>query len=118
MSDCIIIDRMEVMAHVGVPDEERAMPQRLEISLVLERDLREAARKELLDRTVDYAAIHQSILKVVQSRPRPLIETLAEDVAQAVLKEFEVEAVEVKVYKFILPKTRYVAVRIRRMSAV
>ena len=36
MRDEIRIEELEIMARVGVPDEERAQPQRLTVSLVLQ----------------------------------------------------------------------------------
>ena len=102
------------MAHVGVPRKERARAQRLEISIRLDLDLRRAAVSEKIGQTVDYAEVHRRVIEVTRERPRPLIETVAEDVARMILCEFKAGSVEVEVRKFILPRTRSVAVRILR----
>lgn len=107
---------MEVMAHVGVPEAERSLPQRLELSLCLELDLANAAKSERLESTVDYASLQQHVLTMTLARPRALIETLAEDLAMMILEKFKVYAVTVEVRKFILPETRHVAVKIRRTT--
>jgi len=114
MTDRIILDGIEVMARVGVPDEERARPQRLEISLAMEVNLKTAGVRDDLTRSVDYEKVDRTVREVVRQRPRKLIETVAEDVARAILRSFKVRAVEVEVRKFILPNTRGVSVRIHR----
>jgi 7,8-dihydroneopterin aldolase/epimerase/oxygenase len=114
MSDKILIEGIEVVARVGVTEEERAKFQKLEVSISLELDLAPAAEEQDIKFTVDYAQVHQKTLEIVGSRARPLIETVAEDIAQMVLDAFKVAKVTVEVRKFILPETRYVAVQITR----
>ncbi len=114
MQDRIILDGIEVMACVGVPDEERARPQRLEISIVLHLDLSQAGHNDDLGMSINYETVCNKTRAVVEQRPRRLIETVAEDVAQALLDAFRVENIEVEVRKFVLPRTRSVAVRIIR----
>jgi len=114
MSDQIIIDGIQVMAHIGVPDEERAKPQKLEISLVLHRDLSPAGRSDDLKGTIDYFFVHQRTLQIVQQKPRKLIESLAEDLSSILTKEFAMEKIEIKIRKFILENTRAVEVHITR----
>jgi len=117
MPDQIILDGMQIMAHVGVPDEERARPQKLEVSVVLELDLSRAALTDQLTMSVDYVEAQRRTIEVAQQRPRFLIETVAEDIAQRLLRDFKPKRVEVEVKKFVLENTRSVAVRISRRHA-
>ncbi len=110
----IIIKDLEVYYHVGVPDEERAQPQRLLFTVEMERDFSEAAKTDDLRKTIDYFAVAQKLLKFGDGRQWKLIEKLASDVAQLVLNEFEADAVAVEIKKFIIPQTRYVAVQFRK----
>ena len=112
--DEIVIDELEVHFRVGVPDEERALPQRLLITVGLFSDLRAAAARDDLNATIDYHAVAQRIARLGDHKSWKLIETLAEDVAALALSEFRPRAVEVEVKKFILSETRCVSVRIRR----
>ena len=114
MEDSVIVSRLEVYAHVGVPAAERGTAQRLTVSvrIVPERGL--AALGDDLGNTVDYAAVCTAIRHEAEARPRRLIETLAEDIAGTVLAHFPVRAAEVEVRKYILPGTEYVAVSIQR----
>jgi dihydroneopterin aldolase len=115
MSDRILINRLCVLAHVGVPEEERARPQKLRISVEMKVEslLLAAASDEVKD-TVNYYDVAETVRGVAQEKPRRLIETLAEDVAAAVLRQYPVREITVRVDKYILRNTESVAVEIRR----
>jgi FolB domain-containing protein len=112
--DTIIIRDLEALYHVGVPDEERAEPQRLLVSVEMARDFRQAAATDDLQHTINYYAVSQRLLKLGEGRSWKLIETLAEEIAGIVLGEFGATAVAVEVQKFIIPEARHVAVKIHR----
>lgn len=112
--DTIIIRDLEVFFRVGVPDAERAEPQRLLVSVEMRRDLRAAAAGDDLVQTIDYFAVSRRIKGLGEGRAWKLIETLAEEIAQVVLTEFGPEQVMVRIKKFILPDTRWVAVELTR----
>jgi dihydroneopterin aldolase len=114
MRDAILIEALELTAHIGVPDEERATPQRLTVSLRIEPQRGFAALGDDIANAVDYFAASQEIKAFAAARPRRLIETLAEEIAALVLERFATAAVEVELRKFILPDTAFVAVRLRR----
>lgn len=114
MLDQIILDSIQVSANIGVPDSEREKPQLIEVSIVLYSDLRKAARTDQLQMSIDYAEVHRKTIEIVQERPRHLIETLAEEIAETFIKNFKIEGIDVEVRKFVLEKTRSVAVRISR----
>ncbi|MCW1885451.1 dihydroneopterin aldolase [Luteolibacter flavescens] len=110
----IEIRRLRVTCHIGVPDEERALPQHL---LVTVRATVSASFHQLEDqigRTLDYAELATSIQDLASCRPRHLVETLAADIAGLTLCHDIVTSVEVTVEKHILPDTECVAVHLRR----
>ena len=113
-ADTILVEALEILAHVGVPDEEIANPQRLTVSLVLEPRGGFSHLHDEIARAVDYFQVCRRVKQVAAERPRRLIETLAEDIARALLSGFDLAAVEVELRKFILPDTAHVAVRLRR----
>jgi len=113
-ADVIVIRDLEVFVRVGVPDEERSTPQRLLVTLVMEQDFRSAGQSDDLGDTIDYYAVTQRVMAFVEQRSWRLIEKLANDFATLVLTEFQPRRVEVEIKKFIIPETRYVAVRISR----
>jgi dihydroneopterin aldolase len=117
MPDCIRIESLELASRIGVTEEERAQPQRLTVSLVLEptRDFR--ALGDQLENTVDYFVVCEWVKAVSLARPRRLVETLAEEIAAELLSIFRLRAVAVDLRKYILADTAYVAVQIRREAS-
>ena len=114
MSDRIVIREMEIQCRIGVPDEERAEPQTLRVTIEMEVDIASSARADDIGQTVDYFSVYQKVHTLSESRPRKLIETLAEEIAHMVIGDFDVNTVVVRIDKFILPNTRTVSVEIQR----
>jgi FolB domain-containing protein len=112
--DQITIQDLEVFYRVGVSESERAQPQRLLLCLVLEQDFKAAAAADDLTRTVDYFAVTERLRRYGEGRNWKLIERLAAELAETVLREFRTRAVTVEVKKFIIPETQYVSVKTRR----
>ena len=113
MSSISIVD-LEVYYCVGVPEPERAKPQRLLLSLEMEFDFSSAARSDAIEQTIDYDAVTRDLLNFGQGRAWRLIETLASEIAEHVLGHYRPKAVRVEVKKFVIPQARYVAVSLRR----
>ena len=107
----IHIEKLEILAQVGVPDEERATAQRLLVSAIIEPLMPFHALNDDLAHTVDYDAAARRLVEVAAERPRKLIETLAVEMAKTLTTEFPARRAEIEVRKFILPNTEYVAVR-------
>ena len=107
----IIIKGLQIDAVVGVTDAERHNSQRLEVDAAITPLETFAAVGDQIDRTVDYQAAAQQIIRLAGSRPRHLIETLASELAEMLVQEFRASRAEVEVRKFVLPNTEYVAVR-------
>ena len=112
--DKIVISDLEVEARVGVTEAERAQPQRLLITVELERDLRQAGRTDDLAATADYSAVADLVREIATAKPRNLVEALAEELARAILSHKMADTVTVEVRKFSLPKTQFIAVRLTR----
>ena len=108
MSQISIVD-LEIFLNVGVPDEERAKPQRLLLTVEMEFDFAPAAISDRVTKTIDYFAVAQHVLKFGEGRSWKLIEKLATDIADEVLSKFHPESVMVEVKKFPIPQARYVS---------
>ena len=113
MSQISIVD-LEVYYRVGVPDAERAQPQRLLLTVELESDFSAAAKSDAVADTIDYFAVTQRLLKFGEGREWKLIEKLAGDIAETILTEFKPQSVSIEVKKFIIPQARYVSVRLEK----
>lgn len=112
----IIIKDLEVFYRVGVPEEERAQPQRLLITVEMEHDFSEAAKSDDLTKTIDYFAVAQRLLRFGEGRSWKLIEKLASDIAGVVMQEFYASGVAVEIKKFIIPEAQFVAVQLVKQA--
>lgn len=83
----------------GVLDHERRDGQEFTVDVVLRLDTRAAAATDDLSQTVDYSAVAAQVYALIVGEPVDLIETLAEQIAAAVLGHDRVAAVEVVVHK-------------------
>lgn len=113
-SDEIIIRRLEVECHIGVPDEERATPQKLWITLAMQPSQGFFGLQDKVQNTVDYHEVSLRIAELASKKPRHLIETLATDLAEMLLTSYQLKAVSLEIEKRILPNAQYVAVKIHR----
>jgi dihydroneopterin aldolase len=108
-----IVD-LEVFYRVGVPDAERARPQRLLLTVEMDCDFSAAARSDDVRDTIDYFAVSRRLLKFGEERSWKLIEKLAADIAGLILAEFKPQSVTVEVKKFPIPQARCVSVTVTR----
>ena len=98
-------DRIEVRGLVveavhGVRPEERRAPQPFEVDLDIEVA---PSSGDDLGTTADYASAVDSVLEVLARPPRALLETLAEEMAAAVLADERALKVTVSVRKLRPP---------------
>lgn len=84
---------------IGIYEEERKNKQDVLISVTLHADLKEAGLSDDFTKTVDYKAVKQQILDLVENSEFFLVEALAEAIAQVCLKFERVEQVDVLVEK-------------------
>ena len=80
-SDQIHIEGLEILARVGVSDEERASPQRLIFNITYWPTQHPAKLDDDIARTVNYAGVCAEAKNFVEARTDRLIETLADALA-------------------------------------
>ncbi len=116
--DSIQIRGLRLLCRVGVPAEERAVAQPVEIDLDLAVDVATAARSDAVDDTVDYGAVAVAVADAATAGEHRLLERLASVVAETALDLDErVRAATVTVRKLRPPVPLDVAstgVRIHR----
>ncbi len=108
----IHIRGLRVRTRIGVPDEERAEWQELLIDVVMMPATSFAEMNDQIATTIDYHAVCLAIGKLAEAGERRLIETLANEIAELVLRDHSAVRVEVVIRKFILPQTEWVGVRL------
>ena len=99
MTDRIVLTGLRARGRHGVYDFERANGQEFVVDVVLELDLRPAARSDDVRDTVDYSELAERLVAIVGGEPVNLIETLAERLAAACLADNRVAAATVTVHK-------------------
>jgi dihydroneopterin aldolase len=87
-TDEVFLEGMRFYAYHGFNPEERNQGQRFVVDVRIGADLRAAAQADDLRRTVNYGAVYRRVRAIVEGPPRALIETVAEEIAGAVLDEF------------------------------
>jgi dihydroneopterin aldolase len=112
--DTISIRSLRAASRIGVPPEERATLQTLEIDADLEPAFSLTGLGDDFSKTIDYAEAAILIREIAAKGERQLIETLAEDIARALLEKFPLAAARIEIRKFILPGVGYVSVSLRR----
>lgn len=115
-TDRIRVEQLEVFAHVGVTENERAQPQRLTLTLtVWPNEIFENLQDDI-GRTANYSAICATAREFLADRAHNLIETLAAQLAVQLLEEFPIQKVEIEVRKFVLPDAKHVAAVVTRSA--
>lgn len=112
--DIIEISRLQVPTHIGVPDEERVSQQTVFVTIGMVPSQGFVALHDNIAHTIDYAAVATEIKELAASRPRKLIETLAEECATDLLARYPLSSVEIRIEKHILPYAESVSVAIHR----
>ena len=85
--DRIFLEDLAANCRVGVYEAEQLRKQRIFLSLELECDLSRAAQSDCLDDTVNYAAIEQETLELVENSSFRLLERLAGAVGENILRK-------------------------------
>lgn len=88
LMDSISLRHIEVRTQIGVPDAERAKPQRLLIDLELFQSTSDVAKTDDLRKGIDYDAVTRAVVELGKTE-RKTVERFAEDVASMILATFK-----------------------------
>jgi dihydroneopterin aldolase len=98
---------MVLMARIGILAHEQGGPQRIRVNIDLAVDddgargglSRSAVGRDELSRVVDYGAVAEHVRTIVAAGHVRLVETLAERIAEACLRDPRVEQARIRVEK-------------------
>ena len=88
MTDKIILMGLEIYGRHGCSEEERNHDQLFIVDAELYLDLSRAAKSDDLGDTIDYALVIDDIKKIVGGTSRNLIETVAQDICDFLLRRY------------------------------
>lgn len=97
--DKIFLNDLNIDTIIGIYDWERQVLQTLTFDLEMDWDIREAAATEDINKTLDYDTIAKTLVAFVTASRYQLIETLAEDVCQLLLKQFPIPKIKLTLSK-------------------
>lgn len=115
--DTVFIRELRIDAEIGVYEWEHNMKQPITLDIEVATDIRKAAETDDIEHTVDYKLMVDRITELVTSKHFKLVETIAENLAGVIQKEFGVTWVKLRIAKLEAIKTaRDVGVVIERGS--
>jgi dihydroneopterin aldolase len=102
--DRVTLSSMRYEGRLGATEEERSLPQLVEVDLEVEADLAAACESDALEDTVDYGPLVELTGRTVEGGSYRLLEGLAGAIArQALLASPRISAVTVRVRKLAVP---------------
>ena len=105
-----------VSGRIGVPDEERASPQTMAVTVRFRLFKRFIDLEDDFSRTADYSALSNEVSRIVRESESRLIESLVSQIADQLMEKFPLAYLEVELKKFVLPDTNYVSVKTVRRA--
>ena len=97
--DYLHIDKLFFRAKHGVSAKERRVEQEFSVEVQLGVDAQKAGKTDRLKDAVDYQKIKDIIQEVIEGGSRYLVEKLAEEIAERVLKDKRIKNIELTIRK-------------------
>ncbi|MDD4962565.1 MAG: dihydroneopterin aldolase [Gallionella sp.] len=97
--DIIFLRELKVITLIGIYEREKVMPQTLQLDLDIALPNSRACLSDDINDALDYAKVAEHIQTVLSEGHFSLLETLAEHIAQIILKDFNAPWVKVSVAK-------------------
>jgi dihydroneopterin aldolase len=97
--DIVYLKQLKVETIIGIYPWERQIKQTLFLDLEMATDIRRAAQTDDIAHTLNYKAVSKRIQEFVGNSQFLLVETLAERVAEIILREFGVPWLRLNVNK-------------------
>jgi len=97
--DIIYLKDLRIETVIGLYEWEKRIRQTLVFDLEMATDIRAAAATDAIADTLDYKAVSDRVIAFVQQSRFQLVETLAEQVAGIILREFDVPWLRLRINK-------------------
>ncbi|MCL5669372.1 MAG: dihydroneopterin aldolase [Gammaproteobacteria bacterium] len=97
--DIIYLHNLQIETVVGIFEWERRVKQTVSFDLDMAADVHKAASSDDIKDTLDYKKVAKRLIEFVGHSEFHLVETLAERVAELVLKEFSVRWLRLRLNK-------------------
>ena len=97
--DKIFLEALAVDCIIGIFDWERKAKQKILIDLEFPASIRRAARRDRIEDAADYKKIAKHCINFVRKSRFFLIETLAEKLAESLLRHFSMKKIRIRISK-------------------
>ncbi|MDH5302319.1 MAG: dihydroneopterin aldolase [Gammaproteobacteria bacterium] len=97
--DIIFITDLRIDTVIGIYDWERRAKQTITIDLEMGTDIAAAANSDHIDDTLNYKSVAKRLIDYVGNTEFELVEKLAENIAELVMKEFNVPWLRLRLAK-------------------
>ena len=97
--DIVFIRDLQIETVIGIFDWERRIRQTVSLDLEMGADVRRAAATDAIEDALDYKSVAKRLIDFVGGSEFQLVETLAERIAEIVLREFGVPWLRLTVNK-------------------
>ena len=97
--DVIRLKNMVFYGYHGVSEFEKALGGKFEIDVDLYKNLKKAGQSDNLKETLNYEKIYKTVQNCTKRNKYYLIETLAERIADSILRKYKTDKVIVRVRK-------------------
>jgi 7,8-dihydroneopterin aldolase/epimerase/oxygenase len=97
--DIIFLGGLEIDTVIGIYDWERTIKQKIVLDIEMAFDIKRAAATDDITYTLDYKTVSDRIVAFVESSDFYLVETLIEEIANILLKEFPIPWVKIVLNK-------------------
>ncbi|WP_241608828.1 bifunctional dihydroneopterin aldolase/7,8-dihydroneopterin epimerase [Rosenbergiella australiborealis] len=113
--DIVFIEQLTAFTTIGAFEWEQHITQKLVLDIELAWDNRIAARSDDVEDCLSYAEVSTAVLKHIEHQRFALVERVAEEVAELLMREFNTPGVRITVSKpGAVAQARSVGVKIIR----
>jgi len=113
--DIVFIEDLQVDTTIGIYDWERGIKQTLAFDIEMATDIREAATSDDIKYALNYKAVSKRVIQFVEESEYLLVERVAEEIADIILKEFSVPWLKLTLRKLgAVRGSKAVGIRIER----
>ena len=97
--DILLIEDLNVKTIIGTLPWEREVEQTILLNIKFAFDNKKAASQDHLEDTIDYSQVAEQVTAFANNSQYELIETLAENIAALILKEYPTQWVQIHLTK-------------------
>jgi dihydroneopterin aldolase len=97
--DIVFLRDLRIDTTIGIYDWERLTRQTIVLDIEMGADISRAAKTDQIDDTLNYKAVAKRLIDFVGSSEFQLVETLAEECCQLIMREFSVPWVRLTLNK-------------------